>query len=135
MPAAQGVLDTSTVIALTRLTDPSCLPLVQVITAITLAELAVGQLIARTATERARRRQHLHQAAADFEVLPFNGEAALTFGGVSASLRRAGRKAGSRTYDALIAAIALAHRLPLYTANPVDFAGIDGLEVVKVAVP
>jgi predicted nucleic acid-binding protein len=35
----------------------------------------------------------------------------------------------------MIAATALAHRLPLYTCNPGDFSGIDGLEVVRVPVP
>jgi hypothetical protein len=50
-------------------------------------------------------------------------------------MRRAGRKTSARTYDALIAATALANGLPLYTANPGDFAGIDGLEVVEVTFP
>ena len=48
---------------------------------------------------------------------------------------RAGRKTSAGTYDALIAATALANGLPLYTAKPGDFAGIDGLEVVEVTFP
>ena len=40
-----------------------------------------------------------------------------------------------RSYDAMIAAIALAHALPVYTCNPDDFTGIDGLDVVVVPVP
>jgi hypothetical protein len=32
----------------------------------------------------------------------------------------------------MIAATALANDLPIYTANPADFSGIDGLEVVTV---
>jgi tRNA(fMet)-specific endonuclease VapC len=32
----------------------------------------------------------------------------------------------------MIAAIAIANGLPLYTANPRDFAGIEGLSVVPV---
>lgn len=47
---------------------------------------------------------------------------------------RSGRKTRARAFDALIAAVALAHDLPIYTANPDDFAGIDGLEVVAVDV-
>jgi predicted nucleic acid-binding protein len=35
----------------------------------------------------------------------------------------------------MIAATALANDLPLYTCNPVDFAGIDGLDVTAVPVP
>jgi predicted nucleic acid-binding protein len=38
------------------------------------------------------------------------------------------------TYDATIAAVALANGLPLYTCNPRDFWGIDGLDVVPVAI-
>ena len=42
---------------------------------------------------------------------------------------RAG-KADPRPYrDGLIAATALAHGLPVYTSNPADFEGIEGLEV------
>jgi len=57
------------------------------------------------------------------------------FGGVAASLRRSGRKPAARAYDALIAAIAIANDLPLYTSNPSDFAGIDGLTAVPVLAP
>ena len=35
----------------------------------------------------------------------------------------------------MIAAIAVANDLPMYTCNPRDFAGIDGLKVVAVPVP
>lgn len=35
----------------------------------------------------------------------------------------------------MIAATALANGLPVYTCNPSDFAGIDGLEVVAVPLP
>jgi predicted nucleic acid-binding protein len=56
------------------------------------------------------------------------------FGQVAPSLRRAGRKTSARTYDAMIAAIAIANDLPLYTANPDQFMGIDGLEVVAVTI-
>lgn len=61
--------------------------------------------------------------------------AARAFGRVSASLRRAGRKAKARTVDAMIAAIAIANGLPVYTCNPDDFEGIDDLRVIAVPVP
>lgn len=130
-----GVLDTSTVILLQRLEDPSALPAEPLITAVTLAELAVGPLVAAAEDERARRQAHLQQAEADFVPLPFDADAARAFGGVAASLRRAGRKAAARTYDAMIAATALANDLPVYTCNPGDFEGIDGLTVIPVATP
>jgi tRNA(fMet)-specific endonuclease VapC len=131
----RGVLDTSTVILLPRLTDPAVLPDEPLITAVTLAELSVGPLVAATDKERAARQAHVQQAEADFDPLPFDAQAARAFGRVAASLRRAGRKTSARAYDAMIAATALANDLPLYTCNPADFAGIDDLVVVPVAVP
>ena len=130
---SRGVLDTSTVVLLPRLADPGALPGEPLITAVTLAELAVGPLVASDDLERARRQAHLQQAEADFVPLPFDAAAARAFAGVAASLRQAGRKA--RAYDAMIAATALANRLPVYTCNPGDFSAIDGLEVVPVPVP
>lgn len=131
----RGVLDTSTVILLTRLADPTLLPAEPLITAVTLAELSVGPLVASTEEERAARQAHVQQAEADFDPLPFDAQAARSFGRVAASLRRAGRKTQARAYDAMIAATALANGLPVYTCNPQDFAGIDGLTVVEVPVP
>ncbi|MBB5785473.1 type II toxin-antitoxin system VapC family toxin [Jiangella mangrovi] len=131
----RGVLDTSTVIMLPRLTEPSRLPAEPLITAVTLAELSVGPLVASTERERAERQAHVQQAEADFDPLPFDRAAARTFGRVAASLRRAGRKPAARAYDAMIAAIALSNELPVFTCNPDDFARIDGLDVVAVPIP
>ncbi|HLT11288.1 MAG TPA: type II toxin-antitoxin system VapC family toxin [Micromonosporaceae bacterium] len=131
----RGILDTSTVIMLPRIANPASLPAEPLITAITLAELTVGPLVATDDVERAARQAHVQQAEADFDPLPFDAAAARMFGRVAASLRKAGRKPAARAYDAMIAAIALAHNLPVYTCNPVDFTGIDGLTVVPVAVP
>jgi tRNA(fMet)-specific endonuclease VapC len=131
----RGVLDTSTVIFLQRIADADALPAEPLITSITLAELAVGPLVAGSESERAVRQAHLQQAEADFVPLPFDADAARAFGGVAASLRRTGRKASARAYNAMIAATALANDLPVYTCNPDDFSGIDGLEVVAVPVP
>ena len=130
-----GLLDTSTLLLLSRLRDPGGLPERPLISAITLAELSVGPLVAGTDLERAARLAHLQQAEADFDPLPFDADAARAFGQVAASLRRSGRKATARAYDAMIAAVALANGLPLYTCNPDDFGGIDGLTVVAVAHP
>lgn len=129
------MLDTSTVILLGRLDDPSTLPGDSVISAITLAELSVGPHVARTAQERAARQAHLQQAESDFDTIPFGAEAARAFGRVAASLRSAGRKPAARAYDALIAASALAENIPIYTCNPDDFTGIEGLKVCAVPHP
>lgn len=130
-PTTEGVLDTSVLIDLARL-DPDSLPAEPQITAITLAELSVGPHLARTESERAARQAHLQQAEADFEPLPFDASAARAFGRVAAELRQAGRKPAARAYDALIAAVALAHGLPVYTRNAKDFEGIADLEVHQV---
>lgn len=130
--ATQGLLDTSTVIRLGQLTDPAVLPDEPLICAITLAELSVGPLVAATDEERAARQAHLQQAEADFDPLPFDADAARAFGQVAASLRRHGRKTSARSYDAMIAAVALSRSLPVYTCDPDDFAGIEGLAVIAV---
>ncbi len=130
-----GLLDTSTVILLSQLRDPSVLPVHPLISAVTLAELTVGPLVTANDEQRTARQAHLQQAEADFEPIPFDAAAARAFGRVAASLRRSGRKPAARAYDAMIAAIALANDLSLYTCNPDDFAGIDGLSVVAVPRP
>jgi hypothetical protein len=131
----RGVLDTNAVILLPRLEDPETLPLEPLITAVTLAELSVGPLVATTDEERAARQAHLQQAEADFDPLPFDAAAARAFGQVAASLRRSGRKHKARAYDAMIAATALSNDLPVYTSNPNDYLGIEGLEVVTLSIP
>ncbi len=129
-----GVLDTSTLVLIDRL-DRGVLPTRPVITAITLAELSVGPLTAIDPAERAARQIRLQEAESTFEPLPFDAAAARAFGVVSAALRQSGRKAAARAFDAMIAAVALANDLPLYTCNPRDFAGIDGLRVRAVRHP
>jgi len=131
----RGILDTSAVIALRNITDPSALPVEPLITAVTLAELSAGPLVARDERERAARQAHLQEAEADFDPLPFDRASARAFGQVAASLRASGRKTAARAYDALIAATALAHQLPVYTCNPADFDKIHGLKVVPVRLP
>lgn len=130
-----GMLDTSTVILLGRIADPDTLPDQSVISAITLAELSVGPLLAVDPAEKAARQAHLQQAESDFDVIPFDAAAARAFGAVAATLRAAGRKRAARAYDALIAATAIANGLPLFTCNPEDFDGIPALDVRAVRMP
>ena len=133
--SGSGLLDTSVVILLSRLRNPGVLPEVPLISTITLAELSVGPLVARTDAERAARQSVLQQAEADFDPLPFDDRAARAFGRVAAGLRGAGRTVRARSYDAMVAAVALANGLPLYTANPADLDGIDELDVRVVHDP
>jgi predicted nucleic acid-binding protein len=118
-----------------RLPDAGALPAEPMISTVTRAVLAVGPLVARDDRERARRQAHLQWAEADFVPLPFDVEAARVFGVVSTSLRESGRKPSARRFDSMIAAIAIANDLPLYTCNPADFEGIEQLRVVPVPVP
>lgn len=129
-----GILDTNAVINLKHL-QPEHLPLKPLITTVTLAELSVGPLTAPSEAIAAERQAHLQLAETDFTPLSFDADAARAFGRVAASLRRAGRKTSARTYDAMIAATALANGLRVHTCNPDDFAGIDGLDVIAVPAP
>ena len=133
--APDGILDTNTVILLPRISDASVLPAFPTITSITLAELSVGPLVTTDDATRAARLAHLQQAEHDFDPLPFDAAAARAFARVASSLRSSGRKPAARAYDALIAAVAVATNLPLYTVNPDDFAGIADLTVRPVAHP
>lgn len=135
MTDGRGLLDTSTVVLLADLDDKDVLPTEPVVSTITVAELSVGPLVTDDPSKRAVRQAHLQQAEADFDAIPFDSTAARAFGQVAADLRRAGRKTSARAFDALIAAVAVANDLPLYTVNPDDFDHIDGLDVVGVPHP
>jgi predicted nucleic acid-binding protein len=130
----RGLVDTSTLILLRRV-DPTLLPDEPLISAVTLAELSVGPLVATSDEERANRQAHLQEAESSFHSLAFDVDAARAFGRVAASLRRSGRKPAARAFDAMIAATAVANRLVLHTCNASDFAGIDDLKVVAIPHP
>jgi tRNA(fMet)-specific endonuclease VapC len=132
---SSGILDTSALILLGRIADTGALPDEAFITAVTLAELSVGPLVASNEAERAARQAHLQAAESDFDPLPFDAAAARSFGAVAASLKRSGRKPQARAFDAMIAAIAVSRELPIHTCNPRDFAGIANLDVIAVAHP
>ena len=121
----RGLLDTSTFLLLERV-DVERLPTRIVLSVITLAELAVGVEIAVSPTDRALRRQHLDDAR-DCEILPFDLRCAGAFGLLAAALRRRESKRRVRSFDALIAASAIAHDITLYSANVSDFADLPGL--------
>lgn len=117
----RGLLDTSVVVALESLT-PEDLPEEPAISAITLAELAAGPHATDDEQERARRQDRLQRVEALLDPLPFDAAAARAYAIVFAATRSADRKPrGARAVDLMIAAIALANELPLFTRNSTDF--------------
>ncbi|MGQ0465967.1 MAG: type II toxin-antitoxin system VapC family toxin [Sporichthyaceae bacterium] len=134
----RGLLDTNVLILRRRIAD-SALPDEAAISAITLAELSAGPLVVAPGpgaeAERARRTGLLQRAESEFDPLPFDAEAARIFGRASAAVAALGRTPRARVADLMIAAVAAANELPLYTTNPDDFAGLEELlEVVAVPV-
>ncbi|GIH68831.1 type II toxin-antitoxin system VapC family toxin [Sphaerimonospora thailandensis] len=131
MPDRQqsGVLDTCVYIDL-GVIDPADLPVIPEITAITLAELHQGVAMAKDATARAARMEKLGAAVADFEPLPFDGDAAARYGTLVALTLAAGRDPRPRRMDLMIAAVASNRGLSLYTRNPADFIGLESMVAV-----
>lgn len=141
---AQGLLDTNIMI-LRRWVAPEELPDEMAITAVTLAELSAGPHEVRRNdeqsaydehAERARRLDVLQRAENEFDPIPFDAEAARIYGRICAAVIGAGRKPRRRVADLMIAAIAVAEDLPLFTTTPDDFKGLDDLlTVVPVTRP
>jgi predicted nucleic acid-binding protein len=129
----RGLIDTSVVVDLEAL-DSRDLPLEVAISSLTLAELAAGPHATDDPEERARRQDRLQRTEAAFDPLPFDPEAARSYGRIYAAVTAVGRKArGPRAVDLLIAATAHAWSLPLYTRNPDDFRGLEKLmEIVTI---
>jgi predicted nucleic acid-binding protein len=140
----QGLLDTNIVI-LRKWINAEELPAEMAVTAITLAELSAGPHEVRRNdeqndydehAERARRLDVLQRAENEFDPIPFDAEAARIYGRVAAAVITAGRKPRRRIADLMIASIAIAEELPLFTTNPGDFAGLeDLLTLVSVTRP
>ncbi|WP_461166256.1 PIN domain-containing protein [Tsukamurella serpentis] len=122
-------MDTSVVIA----TDVAPLEGELAISAVTLAEMHFGVLVARTQCVRAERLRRLLVLERTFDALPLDEAVAESYGRLAAAVVDAGRKPRGRVMDLLIAATAHAHGACLYTRNPADFRGLDDhLEVVSV---
>lgn len=109
------------------------LPAEGAISSLTLAELATGPHANDDPRERALRQLRLQQVEATFDVLPFDSAAARAYGRIYAAIRGAGRRPRGRIVDLQIAAVALAHAIPLFTRDPDDFRGLEGIvDVVPV---
>lgn len=126
----RGLIDTNIVVHLNIL-DAAALPGEMVISTVTLAELSAGPHHADDHVERARRMSILQHAEATFEPLPLDAEAGRAYGLITAAVLAVGRKPRRRIADLLIASIAYANKLPLYTMNPNDFTGLEELVTIK----
>lgn len=127
--SVRAVLDTSVVIA----TDVGPLPGELAISAVTLAELHVGVLVAKEEDVRAERLRRLSVLHRRFDALPVDEAVAVSYGRLAAAVVSAGRRPRARAMDLLIAATAHAHGARLYTRNADDLTGVGTLlDVVPV---
>ncbi|MGW5521943.1 PIN domain-containing protein [Gordonia sp. NPDC003950] len=127
----RGLLDTN-ILILRHAIDPEELPVEMAISAITLAELSAGVHLVRgdeaeASSGRARRAAVLQRVENEFDPLPFDADAARAFGCISAAVQARDRTPRRRAADLMIAAVSAAAMLPLYTTNPDDFDGLDGI--------
>ncbi|MBB2909767.1 hypothetical protein FHS43_001013 [Streptosporangium becharense] len=129
MTHSQGLLDTDILILRAGI-DFDEPPDEMMISAITTAELSVGVLVASGPQELAQRMKILQTVEAEFDPLPFDDAAAREYGRLWTAVMASGRKPRPRTADLMIACVAIANRLPLYTCNPKDFKGLDHLVAV-----
>lgn len=131
--SSAGVLDTSVFIAQEsgRPLEVSLLPEQIATTAVTLAELTLGVLAARSADLRAQRLGTL-DAISDMAVLPVDEDAARAWARLRIHLAESGQRV--RINDLWIAAVAASRGLPVVTQDG-DFDvldGVAGVEVVRV---
>ncbi len=125
----RAILDTSVVIA----ENITPVPGVLAVSAVTVAELHFGVLVAKTSQVRAERLRRLSFLQQHFDALPVDEAVAVSYGRLAAAVVDAGRRPRRRVADLLVAATAHAHGARLYTQNPADFAGLaDLLDVVAV---
>lgn len=97
------------------------------ISAVSLADLHFGVLVARTPAIRAERLRRLAVVEKAFDALPVDEAVAREYGRVAAAVVQAGRQPRARVADLLIAATARAHGAQLWTRNPGDLIGLGSL--------
>lgn len=125
----KAVLDTSVVIG----TDIDALEGELAVSAVTVAELHFGVLVARDAVVRAERLRRLTFLQRQFDPLPVDDAVAVAYGQLAAAVVDAGRSPRPRSLDLLIAATARVYGARLYTKNVDDFAGTaDLVDVIAV---
>lgn len=117
------MLDTSVLIA----GDVTPLPGELAISAVSLAELHFGVLVAVDDVARAQRLRRLSAVQRRFDPLPVDELVAESYGLLAARVVKSGRQPRARAMDLLIAATAHAHDATLYTRNADDLLALDDL--------
>jgi len=97
------------------------------VSVITVSELLHGCHRAQARSRRLSRERFINSLLVELEVLPIDLAVAREHARIWADLAARGEIIGP--YDLLIAATALAHRLPLATLNDREFRKVKGLEV------
>jgi predicted nucleic acid-binding protein len=121
----RAILDTSVVIA----ADVAPLDGDLAISAVTLAELHFGVLVARTHGGRTERLRRLMLLQKVFHALPIDDAAASSYGQIAAAIA----SPRPRSMDLLIADTARTHDARLYTRNAANFRGLEELiDIVPV---
>jgi predicted nucleic acid-binding protein len=101
------------------------------ISAISLAELHFGVLVARTPELRAERVRRLGAIENAFDALPVDDAVARDYGQLAAAVAAAGRQPRARVADLLIAATARTHDAELWTRNADDLTGLQSLLTIR----
>ena len=101
------------------------------ISAISLAELHFGVLVAQAPQVRAERVRRLGAIENAFDALPVDDAVARDYGQLAAAVAAAGRQPRARVADLLIAATARTHQAELWTRNPDDLIGLDSLIAIR----
>ena len=127
----RAILDTSVLLG----PDPGPVDGEVAISAVSLAELHFGVLVARTDAARAERLRRLAVIERTFDALPVDEVVAREYGRLAAAIVAAARKPRARMSDLLIAATAIVHDATLWTRNPGDLAGLDDLVRVHTPAP
>jgi predicted nucleic acid-binding protein len=128
-----GLLDTSVVVDLFDI-SPASIPNQSLISALTLAELTFGISSTVDSSVMLLRRNHVNHVEVACDIISFDRSCAHTYSSVAQAVVAYGRKPrGKRALDYLIATTAAHLGIPLYTRNPKDFEGLDGIvEIVAV---